>query len=75
LQAVVSGESKGEDTIYGVATSDTAVTSVYLGPQVSFTWSDRLSVQLAADLPVSIASSGEQIVPDYRIRGAVTWRF
>ena len=75
LQAVVSGESKGEDTINGVGTGDTAVTSVYLGPQVSLTWAGRLSVQVAADLPVSIASSGEQIVPDYRIRGAVTWRF
>ena len=75
LQAVVSGESKGEDTINGVATSDTAVTSVFLGPQVTFTWSERLSAQIAADLPVSITSSGEQIVPDYRMRGAVTWRF
>jgi hypothetical protein len=75
LQAVVSGESKGEDTINGVSTSDTAITSVYLGPQINFTWSDRLSVQIAADLPVSIASSGEQIVPDYRIRAALTWRF
>jgi hypothetical protein len=75
LQAVVSGESKGEDTINGVATSDTAVTSVFMGPQVNFTWSDRLSVQVAVDLPVSIASSGEQIVPDYRIRAALTWRF
>ena len=75
LQAVVSGESKGEDTINGIATSDTAITSVYMGPQVSFTWSDRLSAQIAADLPVSMASSGEQIVPDFRIRGAITWRF
>jgi hypothetical protein len=75
LQAVVSGESKGEDTINGVATSDTAVTSVFMGPQVNFTWSDRLSVQVAVDLPVSIASSGEQIVPDYRIRADLTWRF
>ena len=75
LQAVVSGESKGEDTINGIATDDTAIMSVYLGPQINFTWSDRLSVQIAADLPVSIASSGEQIVPSYRIRAAVTWRF
>jgi hypothetical protein len=75
LQAVVSGETKGEDTINGVATDDTAITSVYLGPQINFTWSDRLSAQIAADLPVSITSSGQQIVPDYRVRAAVTWRF
>jgi hypothetical protein len=75
LQAVVSGESKGADTINGVPTDDTAVTSVYLGPQLTYTWSGRLSAQLAADLPVSIASTGQQIVPDYRIRAAFTWRF
>ena len=75
LQLVVSGESKGEDTINGVTTDDTAITSVYLGPQLNFTWSDRLSAQIAADLPVSITSSGQQIVPDYRVRAALTWRF
>jgi hypothetical protein len=75
LQAVVSGESKGQDTINGVATDDTATTVVYLGPQLNFTWSGRLSAQLGADFPVSVASSGDQIVPDYRIRAAFIWRF
>jgi hypothetical protein len=75
LQAAVSGESKGEDTINGVATDDTALTVVYLGPQLNFTWSGRLSAQIGTDLPVSIARSGEQLVPDYRIHAALTWRF
>ena len=75
FQAIVSGEYKGEDTINGVATDDTAETSVYLGPQFNFTWGSRLSADLGADLPVSIHSSGEQIVPTWRIRAAVTWRF
>ncbi len=75
VQAVVSGESKGEDTIRGVPTGDTAETIVYLGPQVSFTWGSRLAAQIGADLPVSIDSSGEQIVPDHRVRAALTWRF
>jgi len=75
LQAVVSGESKGEDTLNGAATDDTAITSVFLGPQINYTWSSKLSAQIGADLPVSIASSGEQLVPNYRIRAAVTWRF
>jgi hypothetical protein len=75
LQAVVSGESKGQDTVNGVATDDTAVTSVFLGPQISYTWSSRLSAQVGADLPANIVSSGEQLVPNYRVRAAVTWRF
>jgi hypothetical protein len=75
LQAVVSGESKGEDTVNGVAQDDTAITSVFLGPQLLYTWSSRLSAEAGADLPASIVSSGEQIVPTWRVRGAVTLRF
>ena len=75
LQAVVSGESKGQDTVGGVPTDDTAITAVYLGPQINFTWSSRLSAQIGADLPVSIVTTGQQVVPDYRVRAALTWRF
>ena len=75
LQAVVSGESKRLDTVNGAAIDDTGVTSVFLGPQISYDWSSRLSALLGADLPVSIVSSGEQLVPNYRLRGAVTWKF
>ena len=75
LQAIVSGEYKPEDTRNGVATDDTAETSVFLGPQINFTWGNQFSAQLGADLPVSIKSSGEQIVPSFRIHAAVTWRF
>jgi hypothetical protein len=58
-----------------LTTDDTAATSVYLGPQINYTWSSKLSPQMGLDLPVSIAASGEQLVPDYRVRAAVTWRF
>ena len=75
LQAAVSGESKGQDTMPGMVMDDTAVTIVYLGPQLNYTWSSKLSAQAALDLPVSIAASGEQLVPNYRVRAAVTWRF
>ena len=53
LQAVVSGESKGQDTLAGVATDDTASTSVFLGPQITYTWSSRLSALVGVDLPAS----------------------
>ena len=75
LQAVVSGETKGQDTVNGAPTDDTAVTSVFLGPQLNYTWSSRLSALVAVDLPVSVVSSGEQIVPTFRVRAAVTLRF
>jgi hypothetical protein len=75
LQATVSGEYKGKDTFSGVPDPDSAETIVYLGPQINFTWGSKLSAQLGADLPVSIYNSGVQVVPDYRVRGAFTWRF
>jgi len=75
LQAVVSGESKGQDTVRGVSTDDTAVTAVYVGPQVNFSWSSRLSAQVGLDLPVVMNTTGLQLAPDYRIRAALTWRF
>ncbi len=75
LQVVVSGESKYKDTFGGVADGDSAVTAVYLGPQVNANWGGRLGVQVGVDLPVSIANSGLQIVPDYRVHAALTFRF
>jgi hypothetical protein len=74
-QVAVSGETKGADTVHGMRTDDTSETSVYLGPDFNFTWGSNLSAQLGADIPVSIRSTGEQIVPTFRIHAAVTWRF
>jgi hypothetical protein len=75
LQALVSGENKGKDSFYGVPDQDSAETIVYLGPQINFTWSDKLSVQLGGELPVSIENTGLQAVPDFRVHMAFTWRF
>ena len=75
LQAACSGETKGQDRIQGMQTDDTAGTVVYLGPQFHFTWGSKLSAQIGADLPLKISSSGEQLVPNFRLHGAVTCRF
>jgi len=75
FQALASGETKGKDTVNGVADGDSAETIVYVGPQVSFTWQSKLSAQVGADLPVHIENSGLQSVPDYRVHAAFTWRF
>ena len=75
LQAIVAGEAKGRDTFRGAKAEDTGVTAVYLGPQVNFTWKDKLSAQVALDLPVSIRNTALQTVPDYRVRAGVTWHF
>lgn len=75
LQANISGESKGKDTFGGVPDNDSAATMVYAGPQMNFTWSEKFSASLGADIPVSYDNSGEQILPGYRVHGAVTMRF
>jgi len=75
VQLVVSGENKKRDTFRGVIAEDTGVTAVYLGPQINFTWSEKFSAEIGADLPVSIANTALQIVPDYRIRAGITYRF
>ena len=75
LQLLISGEDKGKDTFQGASAPDTAMTSVYLGPQLTYTWSEKLSAQVGVDLPVLLDNSALQAVPDYRIRAAVSWRF
>jgi hypothetical protein len=75
VQLAVTGDSKGKDTFQGQLADDTAMTSLFLGPEFSFTWKDKLSTDLGADLPVVQRNSALQSVPDYRVHGAVTFRF
>lgn len=74
-QAMLTGESKGTDTIDGQRVGDTGYTALYLGPALGFAWGLHLGAELALDAPVLQNNSGLQIVPDYRLRGAFTWRF
>jgi len=75
LQAVVSGEHKDTDTFQGASADDTGVEAVYLGPQLSFTWSNKLSAQAGADFPITIHNTSLQTVPDYRVRAGLNWHF
>ena len=51
------------------------ITAVYFGPEINYTWSDKLSAELGVDLPVSTTNTALQLVPDWRVRAAVTWHF
>lgn len=75
LQFAVTGESKGKDTFRGEKAADSAVTSVFLGPELSYTWKERLSADLGADFPVIIHNTSLQAVPDYKLHAALVWRF
>jgi hypothetical protein len=75
LQANVSGETKGRDKFRGETVDDTGITAVYLGPEIIAAWQEQFSVELGLDVPVHLANTGLQIVPDYRAHAAVTWHF
>ena len=75
LQANISGEDKGHDDLDGEEAEDTAITSIFIGPRLSFSWHGRLSAEVGAGFPVDIQNSALQAVPDYRIQGSVVWRF
>ena len=75
LQAVLSGETKGKDTQQGVRLDDTAITALYVGPGVHFTWGTSFAADVGADLPAIQHNTSLQIVPDYRVRGGGVWRF
>jgi len=75
LGVSISGEHKGEDSLAGNEQDDTAIDTLYAGPSLAFSWRSKLYAEAAYDLPVSQDNSGLQLVPDSRLRAAVTWRF
>lgn len=74
LRAAFSGEHKGKDTADGVKDDATGMDAVYAGPELVFS-SGRLSGELGIDLPLDVNNSGYQLVPDYRIRAGLSYRF
>lgn len=75
VQFVVSGEAKAKDTLHGEKADDTGMVSVAVGPAATLTWDNRLTAELAVDVPVSQENTALQIVPDVRVRAGATWRF
>jgi hypothetical protein len=74
LQCVVSGEYKDVDRFRGKPAEDTGVTSVFVGPRILGT-RGRWSAEFEVDLPVSINNTALQAVPDYRLRGGISFYF
>jgi hypothetical protein len=74
LQFVCSGEHKDVDRFRGNAAEDTGITSVFVGPRVVASYK-RFSGEVGVELPVSIDNTALQVVPDYRLRVAIAFRF
>lgn len=73
-QAILSGETKGQDVQNGIDYDDTGMTSLYCGLAFAFTWGTTLNAEVGAVLPVVLNNTGYQIVPDFRLRAALVWR-
>jgi hypothetical protein len=74
LEFEISGEYKDLDRFRGKAALDTGTTAVFLGPRAVVS-QGRWSAEMAAEVPVLLENTGLQIVPDYRLRGAVSFHF
>jgi hypothetical protein len=71
---VISGETKDTDRFQGDSAPDTGLTAVYMGPRI-LGKSGGFDGELGLELPIVIDNTALQIVPDYRIRAAITFRF
>jgi hypothetical protein len=68
-----SGQYQDADEIEGESQGDSLLW-LYVGPGVTFTWGTSLAAEFTADLPVK-RDNDVGLVPIYRLRGGVTWRF
>ena len=75
VQAAFNYETKARDLIKGDKRDDGIAMAWYAGPGLLFTWGEKFSATFNADIPLSIYNHAFQTVPDYRIRGGLTWNF
>lgn len=74
LQGILSGEHKDVDRFRGKPAEDTGITSVFAGPRVLCSLG-KFSAEIGAEFPLFIDNTSFQAVPDYRISGAIAFRF
>lgn len=74
LQFEISGEHKDVDRFRGKPAVDTGITSVFVGPRIVASHG-RWSAEIAPEFPILIDNTALQVVPDYRVRGAISFHF
>jgi hypothetical protein len=71
----LAGEHKGRDRLRGTSVGRTAANNLYAGPDVFFSVSNKVSIQLSFELPISIDVGGAAVEPETRSRASVLWSF
>ena len=74
LEFEVSGEHKDLDRFRGKPADDTGITSVFLGPRIVVSHG-HWSAEIAAEFPAAMDNTSLQVVPDYRLRGGLSFHF
>lgn len=70
-----AGEHKEKDSTAGHSHKGSEKLNMYLGPELGFTLSNNFHFTLAIDIPIQTESSLNQVVPRYRMLGALSYRF
>ncbi len=75
LQANAIYDTMGRDELIGKISDRTGETAWYMGPFLTLTIGGHFSANAGVDVPLRIANNGFQSVPDYEVRGGLSWRF
>ena len=75
LRMRFSGEYKRNDEILGVELAGSDELNTFLGPEILFTYENRLFTRLAVELPVETDSAATTVVPQVRLLANVSWGF
>lgn len=71
----LSGEHKASDTLDGTLQSGTKYSHLFVGPELLFTLPGNLSGETGIDFRVYEDDPGTTVLPDYRLRAALSYRF
>jgi hypothetical protein len=74
-RAVLTGEFKPSDSLNGSPVAGSSISNLYLGPEVLFSLANGISGMLGVDMRTTGEDPGSTIVPEYRIRAAIGYRF
>jgi hypothetical protein len=75
LHLVIAGERKTLDDLAGEPAGDTGLSSVYVGPRLTYTHGERLAASLGAEFPRRMRTTALQLTADYRVRASFSWSF
>lgn len=71
----LAGEYKGKDRFKNENVNGSAISNLYLGPQVFFTYDEHYAGEATVDFRVTDEDSVATVVPEWRIRAGLSYRF